>query len=71
MDLTLYFSYRSSDYLCPKERRQALTIYRLSGLNKITVKNQAPLLLITKILDCLGIATIYTKLDLKDIYYWI
>ena len=36
------------------------------GLNKITVKNQAPLLLISKILDRLGIATIYTKLDLKD-----
>lgn len=39
------------------------------GLNKITVKNRAPLPLISEILDRLGSATIYTKLDLKDAYH--
>jgi hypothetical protein len=41
------------------------------GLNKITVKNRHPLLLMGEILDRLNGTAIYTKLDLKEIYYRI
>ena len=40
-----------------------------SGLNKVTVKNCHPLPLISKTLDCLTCAKVFTKLDLKDTYY--
>ena len=40
-------------------------------LNAYTIKNRTTLLLIGEILDCLSAVKIYTKLDLKDIYYWI
>ncbi|KPM33866.1 hypothetical protein AK830_g12706, partial [Neonectria ditissima] len=39
------------------------------GLNKITRKDKAPLPLIHEILDRLGKAQIFTKLDLKDAYH--
>ena len=39
------------------------------GLNKITLKNRTPLLLIGETLDRLGGAKIFTKLDLKDAYH--
>jgi hypothetical protein len=41
------------------------------GLNKITIKNRHPFFLIRKILDRFNGAAVYTKLDLKDIYYRI
>ena len=41
------------------------------SLNKVTIKNQYPLPLIQKTLDCLIEAKIFTKLDLRDIYYRI
>jgi hypothetical protein len=40
-------------------------------LNKIIIKNRYSLLLIKKILDRFSGAAIYTKLDLKEIYYRI
>jgi hypothetical protein len=41
------------------------------GLNKITVKNRYPLLLIKEILNRLNGAAIYTKFDFKNAYYRI
>ena len=41
------------------------------GLNKITVKNRYPLPLLSEILDRLGGACVYTKLDLRDAYHRI
>ena len=41
------------------------------ALNKVTIKNRHPLLLISETLDRLSDITIYTKLDLRDIYYRI
>jgi hypothetical protein len=39
------------------------------GLNRITIKNRTPLPFISKIIDRLYRVKIYTKLDLKDVYY--
>ena len=39
------------------------------GLNKITIKNRYLLLLVSKMLDRLSRAKIFTKLDLQDAYY--
>ena len=41
------------------------------GLNKVMVKNRHPLPLISKTLDCLTGAKVFTKLDLKDAYHCI
>jgi hypothetical protein len=38
------------------------------GLNKITIKNWYPLLLIFELLDQLGQAKVYTKIDLLGAY---
>jgi hypothetical protein len=39
------------------------------GLNATTIKNRILLFLISKILDRLRYSKIFTKLDLKNIYY--
>ena len=39
------------------------------GLNKVTIKNRYSLPLISKMLDRLSGAKVYTKLDLRDAYY--
>ena len=39
------------------------------GLNKVIIKNYYPLLLVSKMLDRLSRAKIFTKLDLRDAYY--
>ena len=39
------------------------------GLNVIIIKNRVPLPLISKTLDRLRRARVFTKLDLKDVYY--
>jgi hypothetical protein len=41
------------------------------GLNKITVKNRHSFFLMREILDRLNGAAVYTKFDLKNIYYRI
>jgi hypothetical protein len=41
------------------------------GLNKITIKNRYPLPLISELLNRLGYAKIFSKLDLRDIYYYL
>ena len=38
------------------------------GLNKITIKNQYPLSLISKLLDQFGRVKVYTKIDLRGAY---
>jgi hypothetical protein len=38
------------------------------GLNKITIKNRCPLPLISGLLDQLGQAKVYTKIDLRGAY---
>jgi hypothetical protein len=38
------------------------------GLNKLTIKNQYPLPLISNLLDRVGSAKIYTKIDLRGAY---
>ena len=42
-----------------------------SALNKVTRKNCLALLLITEILDQLTRAVYLSKVDLKDVYYYI
>jgi hypothetical protein len=39
------------------------------GLNKITIKNRTPLLLISETIDRLRRVKLFTKLDLKDAYH--
>jgi hypothetical protein len=41
------------------------------SLNKVTIKNRHPLLLINKMLNYLISAKVFIKLNLKDIYYRI
>jgi predicted protein tyrosine phosphatase len=55
----------------PKKGGKLCLYVNYRALNRITKKNQAPLLLIREILDRLLKAKVYTKLDLKDTYYWI
>jgi hypothetical protein len=39
------------------------------GLNKVTIKNRYPILLISKMLDRLSKAKLFTKLNLRNAYY--
>jgi len=41
------------------------------GLNDITIKNRYPLSLINEIMDCISSAIVFSKIDLKDVYYCI
>ena len=41
------------------------------GLNNLTIKNRYPVLLIDKLLDCLGCAKCFTQLNLTNAYYRI
>ena len=57
-------------FVLKKDRGLRLCVdYR--GLNRITVKNCTPLLLITKTFNWLRHTKIYTKINLKDIYYYL
>jgi hypothetical protein len=57
-------------YILKKNKNLRLYVdYR--SLNKITVKNRPPLFLVKKILDRFNGAAIYTKFNLKKIYYRI
>ena len=41
------------------------------GLNILTIKNRYPLLLISKTMDYLIRAKVYSQLDLQDAYHYI
>jgi hypothetical protein len=41
------------------------------SLNKVTKKNRLALPLISKMLDRLGSAVVFTKLNIKNAYYYI
>ena len=41
------------------------------GLNKVMIKNQHPLPLISEILDHLNGTKVFSKMDLKDAYHHI
>jgi hypothetical protein len=52
-----------------KKKNRSLRMYaNYRGLNKIMVKNRYPLPLISRFLDQLGYAKIYTKIDLRGAY---
>ena len=53
----------------PKKGGQLRLCVDYRALNKVTKKNRAPLPLISEILDRLGKARVYTKLDLKEAYH--
>ncbi|KAJ2903487.1 hypothetical protein MKZ38_009886 [Zalerion maritima] len=40
------------------------------GLNEVIIKNRYPLPLINEIMDRVSGATVFSKIDLKDAYYW-
>jgi hypothetical protein len=54
-----------------KKNRGFRLCVNYKDLNKITVKNRHPFLLMRKILNRLNGIAIYTKFDLKNIYYKI
>lgn len=53
----------------PKKGGELRLCVDYHGLNRVTKKNKAPLPLISEILDRLGKARVFTKLDLKDAYH--
>ena len=53
----------------PKPDRTIRLCVDYCGLNKVIIKNRYPLLLVSKMLDRLSRAKIFTKLDLRDAYY--
>ena len=55
----------------PKKDRRLRLYVDYRALNRLTKKNRATLPLISEILDRLATTIIFTKLDLKDIYYRI
>ena len=55
----------------PKKNRTLRPVINYRELNKITVKNQYSLLLITEVLDRLSSVKIFSKLNIKDAYHCI
>jgi len=55
----------------PKKEGKLRLYVNYRMLNQITCKDRTLLLLISKILDQLGNAKIYTKLDIREVYYRI
>ena len=53
----------------PDGKLRLVVDYR--GLNKVTVKNRFPLLLIPEMLDRLYLAKIFTKIDLRNAYHQV
>ena len=54
-----------------KKNKTLRSVIDYRELNKITVKNQYSLLLITEVLDRLSSIKIFSKLNIKDIYHCI
>lgn len=61
--LTIFFDYKCNKYLY-------FDINNYS-FNNMIIKKQYRLFLISKLLNCLGRANGFTKLDLTNTYYWI
>jgi len=55
----------------PKKDRGLRLCVDYQGLNAIMVKNRYPLPLITEIIDRVTGAYYFSKIDLKDVYYWL
>ena len=55
----------------PKKNRTLRPVINYRELNKITVKNQYSLPLITEVLDRLSSTKIFSKLNIKDTYHCI
>jgi len=55
----------------PKKGKRLRLYINYYRLNKVTIKNYYPLPLIIETLDRLSEAKRFTKLDLKDAYYYI
>jgi len=55
----------------PKKDRGLWLCINYRGLNKVTIKNRYPLPLINETLDRLVRTKIFTKLNLKNTYYYI
>ena len=55
----------------PKKDRELRLCVDYRAINKITIKNRHLLLLIVEMIDRLVGAAVYTKLDIRDIYYKI
>ena len=55
-----------------KKKDRSLRLYiDYRGLNKVTIKNRHPLLLIAELLEQLAEARFYTKLNVYKAYYYI
>ena len=61
----------SSMMFVSKKNRTLRSVIDYRELNKITVKNQYSLLLITEVLDRLSSVKIFSKLNIKDAYHCI
>ena len=64
-------SAEASILFVPKKDRGLCLCVDYRGLNKVTGKNCRPLPLVSKTLDRLTGAKVFTKLDLKDTYHHI
>jgi hypothetical protein len=56
-------------FFVPKKNGKLRLCVNYKGLNQITKKNRSALPFISEILDRLGSAKIFTKLDLKNVYH--
>ena len=55
----------------PKKSGELCLCVDYHGLNAVTIKNQYPLPLISKLLDRLNGSVIFSKIDLRNAYHWI
>jgi len=69
IDLALYKPAGAPIIFIPKKDKTLYLYINYRALNKITIKNCYPLLLIGELINRLLGVKIFIKLDLKDIYY--
>ncbi len=68
---SVLLSCRCGVLLCEEEGWVLASLYRLSGLNGITVKNRYPLPLMSSAFEILQGAKVFTKLDLRNAYHLV